>query len=66
MLHIVLWLTLSALVALREWSNFRANKDKKQYATVDINFSHGIKLTRIAFQNLVSRNIKGLFCSSVR
>lgn len=36
------------------------NKEEKRYATVDINLSHGIKLTRIAFQTLVSRNRKGV------
>jgi len=44
------------------WSNFWDDTEKDTYKTVEINLTHPIKLTRLAFEALLSANKKGVVC----
>ncbi len=44
------------------WSNFWDDTESDTYKTAQINFIHPIKLTRLAFEALLSANKKGVVC----
>ncbi|KIW28937.1 uncharacterized protein PV07_04789 [Cladophialophora immunda] len=44
------------------WSNFWDDTEDDWYRTVQINLNHPIKLTRLAFEALLSTNKKGVVC----
>jgi short-subunit dehydrogenase len=45
---------------LQPWSSFWHDKEDDRYVNIDININHCLKLTRIAMQNLVSEDRKGV------